>query len=107
MKKKIILAITACLFTIGSIINVHMAQNDHDMEFSLADISFMAAATTEIPEVTITCNSGGDGLCYWCMSQTIWTEYGWGYCYMGCQWSGYQQDSCESSQCQPGGCMSV
>ncbi|TVR83367.1 MAG: hypothetical protein EA412_00955 [Chitinophagaceae bacterium] len=47
MKKKIILALTACLFAAGSIINVHLAQNEHNMDFSLADISVMAQADGE------------------------------------------------------------
>jgi hypothetical protein len=47
MKKKIILTLTACLFAAGSIINVHLAHNDHNMDVSLADISVMAQADGE------------------------------------------------------------
>ena len=47
MKKKIILTLTACLFAAGSIINVHLAQNDHNLDVSLADISVMAQADGE------------------------------------------------------------
>ena len=47
MKKKIILAITACIFAAGSIINVHLAQHEYNMDFTLADISVMAQADTE------------------------------------------------------------
>ena len=49
MKKKIILTLTACLFAAGSIINVHLAQNDHNLDVSLADISVMAQADGEKP----------------------------------------------------------
>ncbi len=47
MKKKIIITLTICLFAAGSIINVHLAQNDYNMDVSLADISVMAAAQYE------------------------------------------------------------
>jgi hypothetical protein len=47
MKKKIILTLTACLFAAGSIINVHLAHNDHNLDVSLADISVMAQADGE------------------------------------------------------------
>ncbi len=47
MKKKIILALTACLFAAGSIINMHLAQNNHNTDISLADISVMAQAGGE------------------------------------------------------------
>ncbi len=47
MKKKIILALIACLFAAGSIINMHLAQNSHAMDVSLADISVMAQADGE------------------------------------------------------------
>ena len=47
MKKKIILALTACLFAAGTIINMHLAQNDHSTDISLADISVMAQAGGE------------------------------------------------------------
>ncbi|TVR74637.1 MAG: hypothetical protein EA408_02735 [Marinilabiliales bacterium] len=54
MKKKIILALTACLFAAGSIINTHLAQNNHNIDVSLADISVMAQADGE----------SGWGLCF-------------------------------------------
>ena len=47
MKKKIILALTACLFATGSILNMHLAQNDQNTNISLADISVMAQADGE------------------------------------------------------------
>ena len=47
MKKKIILTLTASLFAAGSIINVHLAHNDHNLDVSLADISVMAQADGE------------------------------------------------------------
>ncbi len=47
MKKKIILALTACLFAAGSIINMHLAQNNNYTDISLADISVMAQADGE------------------------------------------------------------
>ncbi len=47
MKKKIILALTACLFAAGSIINIHLAQNNHNLDVSLADIAVMAQADGE------------------------------------------------------------
>ena len=47
MKKKIILTLTACLFAAGSIINMHLAQNDQNTDISLADISVMAQADGE------------------------------------------------------------
>ena len=50
MRKKIIITLTICLFAAGSIINVHMAQNDHNMNFSLSDISVMAQADGETGE---------------------------------------------------------
>ena len=48
--KKLIILITACLFAAGSIINMHLAQNDHNTDFSLADISVMAQADPEYGE---------------------------------------------------------
>ena len=47
MKKKIILALTVCLFAAGSIINMHLAQNDHNMDVSLTDIAALAQADGE------------------------------------------------------------
>ena len=47
MKKKIILALTACLFAAGTIINMHLAQNNHNHDVSLADIAVMAQADGE------------------------------------------------------------
>ena len=52
MIKKLILIVTVCLFAAGSIINMHLAQNDHNTDISLADISVMAQADGE--------NGGGD-----------------------------------------------
>jgi hypothetical protein len=48
MKKKIILTLTICLFAAGSIFNMNLAQNDQNMDISLADISIMAQAEDEI-----------------------------------------------------------
>ncbi len=56
MKKKIILALTACLFAAGSIINMHLAQNNHNTDISLADISVMAQAVGE--------GGGNQATCY-------------------------------------------
>jgi hypothetical protein len=54
--KRLIILITACLFAAGSIINMHLAQNDHNTDFSLADISVMAQAEGESPsECTQSC----------------------------------------------------
>ena len=53
--KRLIILITACLFAAGSIINMHLAQNDHNTDFSLADISVMAQADGE--------SGGGDIYC--------------------------------------------
>ena len=47
MIKKLILIATVCLFGAGSIINMHLAQNDHNTDISLADISVMAQADGE------------------------------------------------------------
>ena len=58
MKNKIIIALTACLFSAGTIINIHLAQNDHNMDFSLADISVMALEDPENP------GGGGFKYCY-------------------------------------------
>jgi hypothetical protein len=44
-EKKIIITFTICLFAVGSIFNMHMAQNDQNMDISLADISVMAQAS--------------------------------------------------------------
>ena len=55
MKNKIIIALTACLFAAGSIINMHLAQNDHNSDISLAVISEMAKAGGEEP--TILCGT--------------------------------------------------
>ena len=69
MKKKIILALTACLFAAGSIINVHLAQNDHNLDVSLADISVMAQAETEDPDPTkryIEFMNSTNGSCFSC-----------------------------------------
>ena len=60
MKMKIILALTACLFAAGSIINVHMAQNDHNLDASLADISVMAQADSQsLDRIICKCTSFG------------------------------------------------
>ena len=73
MKKKIILALTACLFAAGTIINMHLAQNDQNTDISLADISVMAQADGE--------HGGGTAYCcphlYDCQSQ-------WGYLCVVC-----------------------
>ena len=63
MKNKIILALTACLFAAGSIINVHLAQNDQDMNVSLEDISVMSKAGGEDPPIlcAIYCPYPGPG----------------------------------------------
>ncbi len=58
MKKKIIITLTICLFAAGSIINVHLAQNDYNMDVSLADISVMAQADEESGS---SCAAGGTG----------------------------------------------
>jgi hypothetical protein len=50
MKKQIILTLTACLFAAGTIINMHLAQNDQNTDISLADISVMAQAESESPD---------------------------------------------------------
>ena len=55
MKKKIILALTACLFAAGTIIHYNLAENTSRMDVSLADISVMAQADGE---------SGGGGTTY-------------------------------------------
>ncbi len=47
MKKKIILALTACLFAAGSIIHYNLAENTSRLDVSLADISVMAQADGE------------------------------------------------------------
>jgi len=44
MKRKIIIAFSACLIATVSIINVHLTQSDHNMDFSLEDIAVMAQA---------------------------------------------------------------
>ena len=44
MKRKIIIAFSACLIAAVSIINVHLTQSDHNMDFSLEDIAVMAQA---------------------------------------------------------------
>ena len=65
MKKKIILALTACLFAAGTIINMHLAQNNHNTDISLADISVMAQAGGE----------HGGGFAYCCPSydDCVWS----------------------------------
>ncbi len=64
MKKKIILALTVCLFASGTIINMHLAQNNHNMDISLADISVMAQAGGEF-EVGELCYLYPPYICYW------------------------------------------
>ncbi len=61
MIKKLILIVTVCLFAAGSIINMHLAQNDQNTDISLADISVMAQADGESGGTT-TCYKGGGGL---------------------------------------------
>ena len=46
-KKHIFLALIISLFAAGSIINMHLAENSHNMDISLADISVMAQADGE------------------------------------------------------------
>ena len=62
MKKKIILALTACLFAAGSIINMHLAQSDHNTDISLADISVMAQADGESGGGWVKCRQTGTGI---------------------------------------------
>jgi hypothetical protein len=57
MKKKVILALTACLLAAGSFINMQMGQNVHSMNFSMDDFAAMAQADAEDP--------GGGATCYW------------------------------------------
>ena len=64
MKKKIIITLTICLFAAGSIINVHLAQHEYNMDFTLADISVMAQAGTEYPE-----RNDRNGWCEQCMME--------------------------------------
>ena len=90
MKKKIILALTACLFAAGSIINMHLAQNNHNTDISLADIAVMAQAQTEIPEVPIICNYPGQGWCWRQMSPWPWWQ-------SDCQFTGNQFEYCTDS----------
>ncbi len=90
MKKKIIIALTVCLFAAGSIINMHLAQNYHNTDISLADISVMAQA--DIEEVTITCNGSPytyPGQCWYDLNPTPWWEPG-----KDCVWTGNQAHSC-------------
>jgi hypothetical protein len=47
MKKKLIITFTICLFAVGSIFNMNLAQNDQNMDISLSDISVMAQAGDE------------------------------------------------------------
>ncbi len=62
--KRLIIVITACLFAAGSIINMHLAQNYHKMDISLADISVMAQAGGEF-EVGELCYQMETYICYW------------------------------------------
>jgi hypothetical protein len=63
MKKKIIFTLTICLFTMGSIFNMQLAQNDHNMDISLADISVMAQAGDE--STGNLCMEVDWSRCYW------------------------------------------
>ena len=97
MKKKIILALTACLFATVSIINMHLAQNNHNMDISLADISVMAQADGEEPY-----GNGKDGNCFPC---SLWDptiqDYVAGVyiaCYM------YEGGLCHDTDCMMGYC---
>jgi hypothetical protein len=48
MKKKIILTFTICLFAAGSIFNMHMAQNDQNMNFLPVQTKFELATFLNI-----------------------------------------------------------
>ncbi len=47
MKKKILISLVACFIAAGSFIGYNFAQNNHNMDISLADISAMAQADGE------------------------------------------------------------
>ncbi|MFW5700465.1 MAG: hypothetical protein ACOCWM_02145 [Cyclobacteriaceae bacterium] len=61
MKKKILLSLVACFIAAGSFIGYNFAENNHNMDISLADISVMAQADGESGGTT-TCYKGGGGL---------------------------------------------
>ncbi len=75
MKKKIILALTVCLFAAGSIINMHLAQNNHNTDISLADISVIAQANGE-GDVGLLCMFVPNQQCVWIFGDgdSWWTE---------------------------------
>ncbi len=60
MKKKILISLVTCFLAAGSFVHYNFAQNDHNMDFSLADISVMAQA------------DGESGDCNLCVVKNIW-----------------------------------
>ena len=47
MKKKMLISLVACFIAAGSFVHYNLAQNYHNMDVSLADISVMAQADGE------------------------------------------------------------
>ena len=56
MKKKILISLVACFIAAGSFVHYNFAQNNYNMDISLADISVMAQADPE--------NGGGGINCF-------------------------------------------
>ena len=70
MKKKILLSLVACFIAATSALHFNFTQNDHNMDFSLADISVMAQANPENGDtywemVTYSCYKHGCIQAWW------------------------------------------
>jgi hypothetical protein len=98
MKKVKTIILSAFVLGILSV-NLSIISNKTNGSLSLSSLVKEAFAQTEIPEVTITCSSGGSGQCYkdsgswayWCVNYWMLVH--------GCEFSGYQSDHCTPVAC--------
>lgn len=88
-----------------SILNITMFNTNSSQNLSHKSLfSLQTAFGEDLPEVTITCNSPGNGycsylLCSYCNSFPVYHEE----CY--CNWTGYERDYCDQSmECDCGDC---
>ena len=77
MKQKVLFALVVCLCAAGSIINIHLAHNDRNMNFSLEGITMIAHAGPEGCTINPTdlqgvCKLNVSGEYWNCVSASWW-----------------------------------
>ena len=87
--KKMFLLFAAFIFAAVAIYNIHLAQSNQNSDISLADITIMVKADTEIPP-TITCNQYPGYMAQCWYHDPVW----WSLYLEHCRWSGNQFHFC-------------